>query len=86
MAADNQEDLVLVDRRDIVEIKSMLKLLLPKEFTIAYIAQQSGKSKQAVMQWLIRNAEPEVDYHKKGSKIIVSEQAALKYISQRREI
>jgi len=84
MVADKKEDLVLVDRRDIIEIKSMLKLLLPQEYTINYIASVAGKSKQAVMQWMIRNAEPDVDYYKKGAKIIVSEKAALKYISERR--
>lgn len=84
--AVEDENLVLIDRRDIIEIKSMLKLLIPKEFTIAFIAQRSGKSHQAVKQWLERNAEPEVDYYLKNGKIIVSEQVALKYISQRREL
>lgn len=85
VAAIDDENLMVVDRRDIIEIKSMLKLLIPKEFTISYIAAQTGKSRQAVQKWLERNAEPEVDYYKKGSKIIVSEQKALQYMSQRRE-
>lgn len=86
MFSITKEDFIAIDRRDIIEIKSMLKLLIPKEFTISYIAAQTGKSRQAVQKWLERNAEPEVDYYKKGSKIIVSEQKALQYMSQRREI
>ena len=84
MVAAKEENMVLVDRKDIIEIKSMLKLLLPKEFTISFIAAQTGKSNQAIKTWLERNAEPEVDYYLKRGKIIVSEQVALKYISQRR--
>lgn len=80
------DDFVLVDKRDIIEIKSMLKLLVPPEFTIAYVALISGKSKQAVLQWLERNAEPEVDYYKKGAKIIISEKMARTYMSTRRQV
>jgi len=72
-----------VSRRDIVEIKSMLRLLLPKEYSLTYLAQQSGKSRQAVLGYLERNCEPDVDYYKKGKRIFVKPNVALQYISQR---
>ncbi len=71
-------------RQDILEIKSMMKLLLPKQYTVSYLSQQTGKSRQAIRGWLIRNGEPEVDFWEKGGKIFVSEKIALKYISERR--
>lgn len=83
-AVKKEDNLIIIDRQDLMEIKSMLKLLLPSEFTISYVARIAGKSNQAVTQWIIRNAEPEVDFWKKGGKIIISEKTALKYISERR--
>jgi len=71
-------------RHELVEIKALLKLLLPKEYPIGYLAQQTGKSRQSVRSWLIRNGEPDVDFWEKGGKIFVSEKAALSYLSQRR--
>lgn len=62
----------------------ILKLLLPKEFTIAKIADMTGKTRQAVKSWLQNNAEPDVGFFKKDGKIFVSEEVALKYINERR--
>jgi hypothetical protein len=75
---------ITILRQDILEIKSMMKLLLPKQYTVSYLSQQTGKSRQAIRGWLIRNGEPEVDYWEKGGKIYVSEETALLYISKRR--
>lgn len=75
---------ITILRQDILEIKSMMKLLLPQHFSISYLALQTGRSRQAIRDWLIRNGEPEVDYWQKGGKIIVSEKTALRYLSQRR--
>ncbi len=83
-AVKKDNDLILIDRKDLIEIKSILKLLLPSEFSVSYVAKITGKSNQAVSQWLLRNAEPEVDFWKKGAKILISEKTALKYISERR--
>lgn len=62
----------------------ILKLLLPKEFTIAKIVEITGRSRQAVKLWLENNAEPDVGFFKKDGKIFVSEEVALKYINERR--
>jgi len=71
-------------RHELIEIKSILKLLLPKEYSIDYLVQQTGKSRQAIRSWLIRNGEPDVDFWGKNGRIIVSEKTALKYLSTRR--
>jgi len=70
-------------RQDIIEIKSMIQFLIPTEFSISYIAKQTGKSRQAIRAWLIRNCEPEVDFWEKDGKIIMPQHIAFKYLSSR---
>ncbi len=73
---------------DIIELKRnqelILRLLKPREWTVGKIAEITGRTRNAVRDWLLKNAEPEVDFWKKGGKIIVSEEVALKYINERR--
>jgi len=75
-------------KHDLKEIKQnqelILKLLSPKNYSIAKIAEITGKSRQAVRDWLTSNAEPDVGFFKKDGKIIVSEKVALHYINSRR--
>jgi hypothetical protein len=74
-------------RHDILEIKRnqehIITLLTPV-FTISTVAKMSGRTPQAVRDWLNKNAEPEVDFQKKGAKIVISKEVALKYINERR--
>lgn len=62
----------------------IIKLLSPKEYTVSKIAEITGKTRQAVRDWLTKNAEPDVGFFKKDGKIIVSEEVALTYINERR--
>ena len=75
-------------KHDMQELKHtqnlILKLLSPKHYTIAKIADITGKSRQAVRDWLTKNSEPDVGFFKKDGKIIVSEKVALHYINSRR--
>jgi predicted transcriptional regulator len=75
-------------KHDMKEIKQdqklILKLLSPKNYTIGKVADITGKSRQAVRDWLTNNAEPEVDFFKKDGKIFISEKVALEYINARR--
>jgi len=75
-------------KHDMQELKHtqnlILKLLSPKYYTIAKIADVTGKTRQAVRDWLTNNAEPDVGFFKKDGKIIISEKVALEYINARR--
>lgn len=62
----------------------IIKLLSPKQYTVSKIAEITGKTRQAVRDWIINNAEPEVGFFKKDGKIIVSEEVAMQYINKRR--
>jgi len=74
-------------KQDIVELKRNQELiisLLRPVFTISTVAKLANRTPQAVRDWLINNAEPEVDFYKKSGKIIISEKVALQYINARR--
>ena len=75
-------------KHELTELKHnqelILKLLSPKNWTIPKIAEITGRTPQAVREWLTKNAEPDVGFFKKDGKIIVSEEVALQYINQRR--
>ena len=74
-------------REDIMELKrnqEIIITLLKPIFTVSTVAKLANRTPQAVRDWLINNAEPEVDFYVKGGKIIVSEKVALQYINARR--
>lgn len=54
----------------------LLQMLVPKQATVSFLAESTGKSRQAINQFLQKNFEPEVDYWKKGGKIFVSQDTA----------
>ncbi len=74
-------------KQEILELKRnqelIIKLLTPV-FTISTVARLSGRTPQAVRDWLSKNSEPDDGFFKKGGKIIVSKEVALKYINARR--
>lgn len=62
----------------------ILKLLLPKEFTVSTVAKITGRTRQAVRDWVMKNEEPDVGFYKKNGRLMLSEEVALKYINERR--
>ena len=72
----------LETKNELNQIKSLLSLLLPKEFTIRDLMVRTGKSRQAIIQYLERNYEPEVDYYKKNGKIYVKREVAAEIIQR----
>jgi len=77
-----------ITREEFIELKRnqelIISLLKPKEWTLSRVAEMSGRTTQAVRDWLLNNAEPDIDFYKKNGKIIVSEKVALDYITKRR--
>lgn len=74
-------------REDIMELKrnqEIIITLLKPIFTVSTVAKLANRTPQAVRDWLINNAEPEVDFYTKSGKIVLSEKVALQYINARR--
>ena len=55
----------------------LLQMLVPKQATVSFLAESTGKSRQGISQFLQKNFEPEVDFWKKGGKIFVSQDTAV---------
>jgi hypothetical protein len=55
----------------------MLQMLIPQKATVSYLAESTGKSRQAIRQFLIKNFDPEEDFWTKGGKIYVSQDTAV---------
>jgi len=77
-----------ITREEFIELKRnqelIISLLKPKEWTVSRVAELSGRTPQAVRDWLVNNAEPEVGFYYKNGKLIISEEVALTYINKRR--
>ena len=75
-------------KHDMKEIKQnqelILRLLYPKDFSVKNVARITGRTRQAVREWVLKNGEPDVDFYKKGTILMLSEEVALKYINERR--
>jgi len=67
-------------KNDLLEIKNMLNLIIPKYFTIKDISLRTGKSKEAIRKYLQNHFEPEVDYFMKNGKILIQKEVAIKII------
>ena len=72
------------DSMDYLELKGMvskqigmLQMLIPQKATVSYLAESTGKSRQAIRQFLIKNFEPEEDFWTKGGKMYVSQDTAV---------
>ena len=72
------------DSIDYLELKGMiskqvgmLQMLIPKKATVSYLAECTGKSRQSIRQFLMKNFEPEEDFWTKGGKMYVSQDTAV---------
>lgn len=63
--------------RMFLELKGMIKLLIPRKASVSYLAESTGKTNEAVRQFLINNYEMDRDFWKEGGKIMVSQETAV---------
>lgn len=67
-----------IELRDMIsQQNAMLKLLVPKKATASFLAKSTGKSRQAIRQYLFNHFEPEVDFWNEGGHIVVSQETAV---------
>ena len=74
---------------DYLEIKSylsqlvtMIDLLIPNKISVSHIIENTGKSRQAIHQYLINNFEPEKDFWKEGGKTYIDRKVALELLAK----
>ncbi len=75
---NNEEYLNLIHL--LLEQKKMLEILFPEKVSISYITQRTGKTRQAIRQFLINNYEEGVDFWLEKGKIFVAKKVALQLL------
>lgn len=67
-----------IELRDMInQQNAMLKLLIPDKASVSYVAKATGKSRQAIRQYLFNHFEPEEDYWNEGGLIMMSQKTAV---------
>ena len=69
---------ILSEIRDLKDKYLTLKSLVPKEISLSEVSRIVQKPNNTIRKYLLANFEPEVDFFKKGAKIIVKQDAVLR--------
>lgn len=64
------------------QLGAMMNMLIPEKVSVSYIAESTGKSRQAVRQYLINNFKYEEDFWNKGGKTFVAREVAITLLSR----
>ncbi|HQS67363.1 MAG TPA: hypothetical protein PLM93_09300 [Sulfuricurvum sp.] len=66
----------------LLQQQALFKMFIPVKASIAHLANMTGKSRQAIRQYLIAHFEPEVDFWVENGKIYASKETAAQIISR----
>ena len=69
---------ILSEIRDLKDKYLTLKSLVPKEISLSEVSRMVQKPNNTIRKDLLAKFEPEVDFFKKGAKIIVKQDAVLR--------
>lgn len=69
---------ILSEIRDLKDKYLDLKSLTPDALSLSEVSRLVKKSNNTIRKYLVANFEPEVDFFKKGAKIIVKQDAVLR--------
>ena len=69
---------ILSEIRDLKDKYLPLTSLVPKEISLSEVSRIVQKPNNTIRKYLLANFEPEVDFFKKGAKIIVKQDAVLR--------
>jgi len=69
----------------LLEQRALLSILIPEDVPLSFISDRTGKSRQAIRDYLHYNYEENKDFYLKKGKIYVAKEAAIQ-ILQRNKI
>lgn len=69
---------ILDEFREFKQNYLTLKSIVPDELSLSEVSQICKKPNNTIRKYLLANFEPEVDFFKKGAKIIVKQDAVLR--------
>jgi hypothetical protein len=58
------------------EQNALLEMVIPKKVSLSYLVECTGKSRQAMREYVMNNYIPKSDFWKEGGKIFVSRNVA----------
>ena len=61
---------------------AMIQMLIPKKASVSYLAESTGKTRNAIRAFLINNFEPDTDYWLEGGKMFASQEAAVAILTR----
>lgn len=74
---------------EIIEIKEnltklaiMINMLIPAKFSVSFLSENTGKSRQTIHQYLVNNFEPDKNFWREGGKVFVDRQTAMSILSK----
>lgn len=66
----------------LLQQQALLKMFIPVKASISHLSSMTGKSRQAIRQYLIANFEPEIDFWIENGKIYTTKETAAQIISR----
>jgi len=66
----------------LTQLVSMLNVLIPEKASVSFLAESTGKSRQAIHQYLMNNYEPEKDFWNEGGKTYVSRDTTISILQR----
>lgn len=68
--------MIIEQSKKLDEQYALLEIFIPKKVSLSYLVENTGKSRQALRQYVINNFDYKTDFWKEGSKIFVSRNVA----------
>lgn len=66
----------------LLEQRALLSILVPEDVPLSFISDRTGKSRQAIRDYLHYNYEENKDFYLKKGKIYVAKEAAIQILQR----
>jgi len=64
----------------LLEQRALLNILIPDNVPLSFICERSGKTRQAVRQYLNRNYQENIDFYTKKGRIYIAKKVAIELL------
>lgn len=68
--------MIIEQSKKMDEQYALLEIFIPKKVSLSYLVENTGKSRQALREYVINNFDYKTDFWKEGNKIFVSRNVA----------
>ncbi len=70
------KSLLMKQAKRLDEQATLLEMFIPKKVSLTYLCENTGKSRQAMREYVMNNFDGKTDFWKEGSRIYVSRNTA----------